>query len=120
MATKRVKAKLLAAGGIIAQFTGTRHLDEADDLQQALRLLDQAIGELETIIENLSVQIDGVTDTFETAQPFSIIRVVLNGLEQTERADADYVVLDANRIQFYRPLKTTETLKAEYVLAQLN
>lgn len=117
MATKRVKVKLLVAGGIIAEFAGTRHLDGAGDLHQALLLLDQAVGELETITENLSGQIDGEADAFATSQPFASIRVVLNGLEQTEGADADYVVLDNRHIQFYRPLKTTETLKVSYVLA---
>ena len=117
MATKRVKAKLLAAGGIIAEFAGTHHLDGAGDLQQALMLLDQAIAELETVIENLSGQIDGEADTFATSQPFSSIRVVLNGLDQTEGADNDYVVLDSTHIRFYRPLKITENLKVEYILA---
>ena len=117
MATKRIKAKLLAAGGIIAQFAGTHHLDGAGDLQQALVLLDQAISELETITENLSAQIDGMADTFETSQPFTSIRVVLNGLEQSEGADDDYVVLNGTHIRFYRPLKTTETLKVEFILA---
>ena len=117
MATKRVKAKLLAAGGIVAQFAGTHHLDGVGDLHQALVLLDQAIAELETITENLSGQINGEADTFATSQPFSSIRVVLNGLEQTEGADADYAVLDGTQIRFYRPLKTTETLKVSYVLA---
>jgi len=117
MATKRVKAKLLAAGGIIAQFAGTHHLDGAGDLHQALVLLDQAIGELETITENLSGQIDGEADTFTTSQPFRSISVVLNGLEQSEGADADYAVLDSTHIRFYRPLKTTETLKVEFILA---
>jgi len=117
MATKRVKAKLLAAGGIIAEFAGTHHLDEAGDLHQALLLLDQAISELETVTENLSAQINGESDTFVTSQPFASIRVVLNGLEQTEGVDADYVVLDNTHIRFYRTLKTTETLKTEFVLA---
>ena len=117
MATKRVKAKLLAAGGIIASFVGTHYLDGASDLQQALVLLDQALSELETVTENLSGQIDGETDTFATSQSLVSIRVVLNGLEQTEGPDADYVVVNSTAIQFYRPLKTTETLKVEYNVA---
>jgi len=43
--------------------------------------------------------------------------VVLNGLEQSEGADADYVLPDNTHIQFYRPLKQNETLKVEYTLA---
>jgi len=120
MATKRVKANLLVAGQILAEFAGTHHLDSAGDFYTALLLLDQAIAELETVTENLSLQIDGSKRIFQTAQPFSTIRVVLNGLEQSEGVDADYVVTDATHIEFYRPLKTTETLKIEYVLAEPN
>jgi len=117
VATKRVKAKLSVAGKILADFAGTHHLEEADNLHQALLLLDEAIHDLETVTENLSGQIDGQTDTFQTSQPFSTVRVVLNGLEQTEGAEEDYMVLDANHIQFYRPLKQNETLKVDYTLA---
>lgn len=115
MATKRAKVKLQTVGGIIANFIGTHHLNDAINLQEALLLLDQAIYELETITEHLSSQIDGQKDTFQTAQPFAELRVVLNGLEQTEGADADYVVLDNTHIRFYRPLKLNENLKVEYV-----
>jgi len=114
MATKRIKAKLKVAGQILAEFSGTHHLDEAEDFQQALELLDQAIYELETVTEDLSPQIDGETSIFQTQQSFSQIRVILNGLEQSEGVNADYVVLDDTRIQFYRNLKLNETLKAEY------
>ena len=82
-----------------------------------MALLDQAIYELETVRENLSTQIDGETSIFQTQQPFADIRVLLNGLEQSEGIDADYVVLDNTHIQFYRNLKQNETLKAEYNLA---
>ena len=116
MATKRVKTKLLVAGQILADFAGTHHLNEAEDLRQALLLLDSAIHDLETVTENLSSQIDGQVSTFSTSQPFSTIRVVLNGLEQSEGADADYIVVDSSHIQFYRPLNTTETLKVEYAI----
>jgi hypothetical protein len=114
MATKRIKAKLRVAGQILAEFSGTHHLDDAEDFQQALELLDQAIYELETVSENLTSQIDGETSIFQTQQPFSEIRVILNGLEQSAGVDADYVVLDSTRIQFYRNLKLNETLKTEY------
>ena len=114
MATRRVKAKLKVAGQILAEFSGTHHLDNAEDFQQALELLDQAIYELETVVENLTSQIDGETSIFQTQQPFSEIRVILNGLEQSAGVDADYVVLDSTRIQFYRNLKLNETLKTEY------
>ena len=116
MATKRIKAKLRVAGQILAEFSGTHHLDEAEDFQQALELLDQAIYELETVTENLTSQIDGETAIFQTQQPFADIRVILNGLEQSEGADADYVVVDNTHIQFYRNLKQNETLKVEYTL----
>ena len=114
MATKRVKAKLKVAGQILAEFSGTHHLDDAEDFQQALELLDQAIYELETVSEDLTSQIDGETSIFQTQQSFSEIRVILNGLEQSEGVNADYVVLDDTRIQFYRNLKLNETIKAEY------
>ena len=117
MATKRIKTKLKVAGQILAEFSETHHLDEAEDFQQALELLDQAIYELETRVENLTSQIDGETSIFQTQQPFSKIRVILNGLEQSEGADADYVALDSTHIQFYRNLNQNETLKAEYHLA---
>ena len=114
MATKRIKAKLKVAGQILAEFSGTHHLDNAEDFQQALELLDQAIYELETVVEDLSHQIDGETSIFQTQQSFSEIRVILNGLEQSEGVNADYVILDDTRIQFYRNLKLNETLKTEY------
>jgi len=114
MATKRIKAKLRVAGQILTEFSDTHHLDDAEDFQQALELLDQAIYELETVTENLTSHIDGETSIFQTQQPFSEIRVLLNGLEQSEGADADYVVLDNTHIQFYRNLKQNETLKVEY------
>ena len=116
MATKRIKAKLKVAGQILAEFSGTHHLDNAEDFQQALELLDQAIYELETVKENLTSQIDDETSIFQIQQPFSEIRVILNGLEQSAGADADYVVLDSTHIQFYRNLKLNETLKVDYNL----
>ena len=116
MATKKIKANLKVVGQILAEFAGTHHLNDAEHFQQALELLDQAIYELETVIENLSSQIDGETSIFETQQPFSEIRVVLNGLEQSEGIDADYVILDSTHIQFYRNLKQNETLKVEQTL----
>ena len=117
MATKRIKAKLLVAGKILAEFAGTHHLDEAGDIRQALLLLDQAIHDLEVVREDLSGQIDGLADSFQTQQPFENLRMVLNGLEQSEGADADYVVLDSTHIRFYRPRKPNETLKVEYTIA---
>jgi hypothetical protein len=117
VAIKRVKAKLLVAGQILAEFADTHHLDSAGDYHAALLLLDQAIAELETVSETLTLQIDGSRRIFQTSQPFSRIRVVLNGLEQSEGIDADFVVVDATHVEFYRPLRPTETLKIEYVLA---
>jgi len=114
MAVKKVKTKLKVAGQILVEFAGTHHLDESEDFQQALELLDQAVYELEPAREDLTSQVDGETAIFQTQQPFSNIRVVLNGLEQSEGMDADYVVPDSTHIQFYRPLKQNETLKTEY------
>jgi len=116
MATKRIKTKLKVVGQILMEFAGSHHLDDVEDIHQALLLLDQAIHDLETVRENLSDQIDGETAIFQTQQPFADIRVVLNGLEQSEGDDADYIVLDNTHIQFYRPLKQNETLKVEYTL----
>ena len=116
MATKRIKTKLKVAGQILAEFSGTHHLDDAEDFQTALELLDQTIYELETVVEILTAQIDDATSIFQPQQSFSEIRVILNGLEQSAGVDADYVVLDSTRIQFYRNLKLNETLKVEYNL----
>jgi hypothetical protein len=121
VAIKRINADLQVAGKILAEFSQTHHLDDADDFQEALEILDQAIYDLDTlqgkVVEYLSDQIDGETSIFQTQQPFAGIRVVLNGLEQSEGADADYVVLDSRHIQFYRNLKQNETLKVEFTLA---
>ncbi len=120
MAIKRVNADLQVVGRILHNFVGTHYLDSANDIETALQLLDQAIHQLEIItqqpvIEDLSAQIDGQTDTFQTSEAFaSIIKVVLNGLEQTEGAEADYIILDSQHIQFYRSLKTGEILTVEY------
>ena len=56
-------------------------------------------------------------DTFVTAEAFSEIRVVLNGLEQAQGADNDFVILDTTRIQFYRPIKATENIIVEYIIS---
>ena len=121
MAIKRINADLRVVGKILAEFSDTYHLNDAVDLQQAIEILDQVIHDLETIegtvVEYLSDQIDGETSIFQTQQPFADIRVVLNGLEQSEGVDADYVVVDTTHIQFYRNLKQNETLKVEYSLA---
>lgn len=118
MARRKVNADIEVSGRILAGFSGTNYLDSATDIRQALLILDQLVHDLTTrYIEDLTAQIDGTATTFQTQQPFSTIRVVLNGLEQSEGADADYVVLDSTHIQFYRPLRTNETLRVEYTLA---
>ena len=114
MAVKKIKADLQVAGKILRTFSGTHHLDSATHLQTALEILDQSIFELDSITEDLSSQIDGETDTFQTQEVFTEIRVVLNGLEQTAGTDADYQVVDGNKIQFDRNLNTTERLIVEY------
>ena len=121
MAIKRINADLQVAGKILVEFSQTHHLDDAGDFQEALEILDQAIYDLDTlqgkVVEHLTDQIDGLISIFQTQQPFADIRVVLNGLEQSEGADADYVVLDSTHIQFYRNLKQSETIKVELTLA---
>jgi len=123
VAIKRINADLQVAGKILTEFSETHFLDESGDFQQALQILDQAIHDLAilsgqtTVIEYLSDQIDGLISIFQTQQPFADIRVVLNGLEQSEGVDADYVLLDSTHIQFYRNLNQNETLKVEYNLA---
>ena len=123
MAIKRINADLQVVGQILTEFSETHHLDDAENFQQALEILDQAIHDLAilagqgSVVEYLSDQIDGLTSIFQTQQPFIDIRVVLNGLEQSEGADADYVVVDNTHIQFYRNLNQNENLKVEYTLA---
>ena len=123
MAIKRINADLQVVGQILTEFSETHHLDDAENFQQALEILDQAIHDLAilagqgSVVEYLSDQIDGLTSIFQTQQPFIDIRVVLNGLEQSEGVDADYVVVDNTHIQFYRNLNQNETLKVEYTLA---
>ena len=114
MAVKKIKADLQVVGKILRTFSGTHHLDSASDIETALQILDQSIYQLDSVTEDLSTQIDGETDTFQTQEAFTLIRVVLNGLEQTAGADADYQVVDNNKIQFYHNLNTTERLIVEY------
>ncbi len=114
MAVKTVNADLEVVGKILRNFSGTRHLDSATDIETALELLDQAVYQLDSVIEDLSSQIDGETDTFQTQEVFTEIRVVLNGLEQTAGANADYQVVGTDQIQFYHNLNITERLIVEY------
>ena len=114
MSVKKIKADLQVVGKILRTFSGTHHLDSAADIGVALELLDQAIYQLDSVTEDLSAQIDGETDTFQTAEAFASIRVVLNGLEQTAGANADYQVVDINKIQFDRNLNIGDRLIVEY------
>ncbi len=114
MAVKRVNADLEVVGKILRTFSDTHHLDSASDIETALQLLDQAIYELESITEDLSSQINGETDTFQTGEAFAEIRVILNGLEQAEGAEADYQIVDDDKIQFDRNLNPTDRLMVEY------
>ena len=118
MARRKVNADIEVSGRILAGFSGTHYLDGVTDVRQALLILDQIVHNLTSRYrEELTPQIDGETSLFQTQQPFASIRVVLNGLEQSEGADADYVLPDNTHIQFYRALKQNETLKVEYNLA---
>ena len=114
MAVKKIKADLQVVGKILRTFSGTRHLDSATNIETALEILDQSIYQLDSITEDLSSQIDGETDTFQTQEAFASIRVVLNGLEQTVGVNADYQVVGADQIQFYHNLNITERLIVEY------
>ena len=114
MAVKRVNADLEVVGKILRTFSDTHHIDSASDIETALQLLDQAIYRLDSVSEDLSSQIDGLTDTFQTGEAFASIRVILNGLEQAEGADADYQIVDEDRIQFDRNLSLTDRLLVEY------
>ena len=114
MAVKKIKADLEVAGKILRNFAGTHHLDSAVDIETALELLDQAVYQLDTVSQDLSTQIDGVSDTFQTSEAFDSIRVVLNGLEQNEGADCDFTILDNQHIKLYRSLHPGEKLLVEY------
>ena len=117
MAVKKINADLQVLGRILCEFANTHYLDEATDFKGTMTLLDSIISQNYTVSEDLSSQADGVTDTFVTAEAFSEIRVVLNGLEQAEGVDNDYIVVDTTHIQFYRAIKTTENIIAEYIKA---
>jgi len=118
MAQSKINADVRIAGKILGDFSASHYLTEATDIREALLILDGLIYALASRqVEVLTAQIDGVKDTFQTAESFTSIRVILNGLEQSQGEDADYVVPDDTHIQFYRPLKTNETLKVEYVHA---
>lgn len=120
-AKRKVNADLKVAGKILGDFNGSHYLSGATDLKEALLILDGLIHNMALRqAEILTPQIDGLKDTFEVSQAFSSIRVVLNGLEQSEGADADYVVIDSTHIRFYRPLNQNETLRTDYLLAQHN
>ena len=114
MSVKKIKSDLLVVGKILRNFSGTHHLNLATDLQTALEILDQAVYQLDLATEDLSAQIDGETDTFQTTEAFASIRVILNGLEQIAGTDADFIILDNLHIKFYRSLKTGEKLLVEY------
>jgi len=114
MSVKKIKADLMVVGKILRNFSGTHHLDAAADIETALGLLDQAVYQLDSVTEDLSAQIDGETSAFQTQEAFASIRVVLNGLEQTAGAEADYQVVDDDKIQFSRNLNLTERLIVEY------
>jgi len=117
-AKRKVNADLNVAGKILGDFSGSHYLSGVTDVKEALLILDGLIHNLSMRqAEVLTPQIDGLKDTFEISVAFSSIRVVLNGLEQSEGADADYVVIDSTHIRFYRPLNQNETLRTDYILA---
>ena len=79
--------------------------------------LQEIYDRFELYRENITDQIDGQQDTFQTTHPFTSVRLILNGLEQSEGADADYIIVDNTHIKFYRALKPNETLRVEYPIA---
>ena len=115
MAKRKINADIEVTGRMLTEFSGTNYLDSATDIHQALRILDQLVHD-QTVryIEYLTPQINGTATTFQTQHSFSQITVVLNGLVQSEGADADYVLHDNTHIEFYRPLQNNETLRVEY------
>ena len=117
MAVKKINADLRVLGRILCEFADTHYLDEATDFKGAMTLLDSIISQNYSVSEDISPQADGVTDTFVTAEAFSEIRVVLNGLEQAEGADNDFIIIDSTQIQFYRTIKNTENIIVEYIKA---
>ena len=117
MAVKKINADLRVLGRILCEFADTHYLDEATDFKEAMTLLDSIISQNYTISEDLSAQADGATDTFTTTNEFSEIRVVLNGLEQAQGEDNDFVIIDSTHIQLYRSIKTTEIIFVEYTKA---
>ena len=120
MAVKKINADLRVLGRILCEFADTHYLDEATDFKGAMTLLDSIIAQTQSysVTEDLSAQADGTTDTFTTSNPFTEIRIILNGLEQSEGADNDYIIIDTTHIQFYRPIKTTENIIVEYIISQ--
>ncbi len=119
MAVKKINADLRVLGRILCEFADTHYLDEATDFKGAMTLLDSIIAQTQSysVTEDLSSQADGFKDTFVTTNAFSEIRVILNGLEQSEGADNDFIILDSTHIQFYRPIKTTENIIVEYIIS---
>jgi flagellar biosynthesis chaperone FliJ len=114
MATKKIQAKLKVAGEILAEFQNTHFLNQATDIQQALELLDQAIKDLEQTEEDLSAQVNGENNLFQTVSSFTNLQVFLNGLEQTPGENNDYIIIDDQRIRFHRNLESGETIKVRY------
>ena len=114
MATKKIQAKLKVAGEILAEFQNTHFLNQATNLQQAIELLDQAIKDMEQTEEDLSAQINGENNLFQTNSSFTNLQVFLNGLEQTPGEESDYIIIDEQRIRFHRNLEAGETIKVRY------
>jgi flagellar biosynthesis chaperone FliJ len=102
------------AGEILSEFQNTHFLNQATDLQKALELLDQAIKDLEQTEEDLSSQINGENNLFQTVSSFTNLQVFLNGLEQTPGENNDYIIIDDQRIRFHRNLESGETIKVRY------
>ena len=119
MAVKKINADLRVLGRILCEFADTHYLDEATDFKGAMTLLDSIIAQTQSysVTEDLSSQADGTKDTFTIANAFSDIRVILNGLEQSEGVDNDFIILDTTHIQFYRNIKTTENIIVEYIIS---
>ena len=122
MTIPKISGELKKVVTTLEELPALHYIEGIKEIQRALRLLDQALYEIEirggssvlNLKEILTDQIDGLLSIFETSESFVNIRVILNGLEQTEGVAADYVINDTTHIQFYRILKTSETLNVEY------
>lgn len=69
-----------------------------------------------TFDEDLTAQVDGVTDTFATARVFDAgtLRVYLNGQRLRKGATEDFVELSTSSFQMLRVPRATDVLLVQY------